>query len=504
MAGGKGHRLEVQPAVFWGASLVIFAILVPSVAVPDRVGRLMAEVHAAVVTGLGWLYVLAMTGFLALVIWLMLSRHGRIKLGPDDTEPTFSRPTWFAMLFSAGMGIGLMFFGVAEPLSHYARPPVAMAGQAEAVPRSLALTYFHWGLHPWAVYALAGLAFAYFTYRRGQPLSMRSALRPLLGDRVQGRLGDLVDILAIVSTLFGVATSLGLGVMQVAAGLHRVAGTEVSEGLYLGLIAVITAAATLSVVTGLRAGVRRLSELNMSLAALLLLMVLALGPTLVLATTFVRSLGAYLDFLPVGSFRTGGPGDPASVREWMADWTIFYWAWWIAWAPFVGMFIARVSRGRTIREFLLGVLLVPTLVGFVWLDVFGGTGLHAEVSGGVPMTEAVDASLPTAVFVMLESLPWAGVTSTICMVCVVLFFVTSSDSASLVIDTIASGGHEDPPVGQRIYWALLEGVVAAVLLLAGGLEALQTGVIATALPFTVVLAAVGGGLVVALRAEGGR
>ncbi len=500
MASGRNKRLEVKPAVFWGATGIIFAILAPSTLIPDQIDRLMSEVHAVAVTGLGWLYVLAMTGFLSFVGWLLLSRHGRVKLGPDDSEPEFSRPTWFAMLFSAGMGIGLMFFSVAEPLKHYARPPTPAASEAEAVHQSLALTFFHWGLHPWAVYALAGLAFAYFAHRRGLPLSMRSALHPLLGERVHGRLGDAVDILAIVSTLFGVATSLGLGAMQVAAGLHRVLGVEVSDGLYLGLIAAITAAATISVVTGLKAGVRRLSELNMSLAGLLLVLVLVLGPTLALLTTFAQSLVAYVSFLPTGSFRLG-LAEPARVREWMADWTIFYWAWWIAWAPFVGMFIARVSRGRTIREFLLGVLIVPSLMGLVWLAIFGGTGLHAEVSGAAPLAAAVEQSLPTAIFVMLESLPGAGLTSVICILCVVLFFVTSSDSASLVIDTIASGGHDDPPVGQRIYWAGLEGAVAAVLLLAGGLKALQTGVITTALPFTLVLVAVCVGLVLALRAE---
>lgn len=489
MSASPRQRLQVNAPVFWGASATIFAILVPSVLMPKQVERVTGAVRDTVVGSLGWLYVFGATAFLLFVAWLALSRHGRIRLGPDDARPEFSRASWFAMLFSAGMGIGLMFFSVAEPLTHFGAYPEPAATPQAAASRAMGLTFFHWGLHPWGIYALAGLAFAYFTYRRGLPLSMRSALQPLLGERIHGRIGDAVDGLAIVSTLFGVATSLGLGVMQIAAGLDHVAGVSATPSLHLGLIAAITFAATISVVTGLKAGVRRLSEANMGLAAVLLLLVVVLGPTLYLGSTLVEGLLAYFAFVPTGAVRTKLAATPA-MQEWMSGWTIFYWAWWISWAPFVGIFIARISRGRTIREFIIAVLLVPCAVGFVWLSVFGGAGLHLQLHGSVDLAAVASDSAPTAIFVLLEHLPLAAITSVICMVCVVLFFVTSSDSASLVIDTIASGGHPDPPVGQRIYWAVLEGAVAAVLLLAGGLKALQTGVIATALPFTVLLALV--------------
>jgi choline/glycine/proline betaine transport protein len=478
--------LDVGSAVFWVSTAIIVSVVLLSVVATDAVSGFFELLQRGIVETLGWFYILSMTGFLLFAIWLMQSRFGSIRLGPDDSEPEFSRPAWFAMLFSAGMGIGLLFFSVAEPILHYGAPPTGTGHSLEAARNAMGLTFFHWGLHPWAVYSIVGLSLAYFGYRRGLPLSIRSAFYPLLGERIHGRIGDMVDILAVVSTLFGVATSLGLGAMQVNAGLNHVVGLNESPTIQIAIIAVITAIATASVVSGLEVGIRRLSEINMGFAGLLLLFVFLAGPTAFLLNAFVENIGSYLQRLPSNSFWTAS-FDGTQEQEWLGQWTVFYWGWWIAWAPFVGMFIARISKGRTIREFLVGVLLGPTLAGFVWLTIFGDTALYQEINGSGGIADAVSDNLPTAIFVLLERYPFSGLTGIICTACIVLFFVTSSDSASLVVDTIASGGKENPSVGQRVYWAVLEGVVAAVLLFVGGLAALQTAAITTALPFCAVI-----------------
>lgn len=492
--------LDVHPVVFWTSASLIFAILFLSVIATRLVGSFFSHLQEMIVAEFGWLYVLSMTGFLVFAIWLMQSRFGAIRLGPDDSRPEFSRPTWFAMLFSAGMGIGLLFFSVAEPIMHYGSPPVGEAESLAAARNAMGLTFFHWGLHPWGLYAIVGLCIAYFGFRFDLPLSIRSAFYPLLGERIHGRIGDLVDILAIISTLFGVATSLGLGAMQVNAGLARVVGLDQSLTAQVTIIVLITMVATASVVSGVNVGIRRLSELNMILAGALLLFLIVVGPTAFLFNAFVENIGNYLQHLPGNSFWTAS-FEPPMRREWLGSWTIFYWGWWIAWAPFVGMFIARISRGRTIREFLVAVLLAPTLAGFVWLTILGDTALYHQVYGDGGIARVVTVNMPQAVFVLLEKYPLAHISGLLCTVCVVLFFVTSSDSASLVVDTIASGGVEHPPVGQRIFWALLEGAVAIVLLFAGGLTALQTGAITTALPFCVVIVAMCVSLMRGLRED---
>jgi len=516
-------RLDVHPVVFPVSALTILVFVILCAIWPADFEKWANYFQQQLVGNLSWFYILSMTGFLIFVLVLAFSRFGKIKLGPDDSTPDFSLPTWFAMLFSAGMGIGLLFFSVAEPIIHYVEPPVGRGLDLDSARRAMGLTFFHWGLHPWAVYAIVGLSLAYFGFRHNQPLSIRSAFLPLFGDRIHGRIGDVIDILAVVSTMFGVATSLGLGAMQVNSGLNYVAGVPESIGSQLVIIGVITAMATLSVVSGLDVGIRRLSELNMGVAVLLLLFVLICGPTFFLLNAFVENLGSYLQHLPINSFWTGSFDEP-SRREWLSGWTVFYWAWWISWSPFVGMFIARISRGRTIREFIAAVFLGPTLAGFAWLTVFGSTALYYEKEvaeqghpdeplaiAGVSSTAASITSissviyreskaddgtvarkydstqLPKALFVLLSYFRFSGVTAFLATICIVLFFVTSSDSASLVIDTIASGGKEDPPVPQRIYWAVKEGVVAILLLLAGGLSALQTAAITTALPFCVVI-----------------
>ncbi|MBX2810684.1 MAG: BCCT family transporter [Myxococcales bacterium] len=493
---------QTRSVVFWASSAIIIAIVIASLIAKESIDGLFFMVRSGAVDQMGWLYVGTTSGILLFSLWLLNSKYGDIRLGPDGSEPDFGLPTWFAMLFSAGMGIGLLFYSVAEPLLHMSHPVSSLPGSRSPALAAMGITWFHWGVHPWSIYAVVGLCLAFFSFRRGRPLSIRSALHPLFGDRVNGWIGDVVDVLAVVSTLFGVATSLGLGALQVNAGLKHVFGVTESPTIQLIIIACITAVATVSVVSGLDVGVRRLSEINMVLAAGLLGFVFLAGPTIFLVGAFIDNLGEYIQRLVSHSLWTAR-FEADNIQQWLGDWTIFYWAWWISWAPFVGMFVARVSRGRTLKEFMLAVLLAPSVAGFVWLTVFGDTALYLEMHTQAPLSETVAEAktLPTAVFVLLEQLPISGVTAVVCTTCIILFFVTSSDSASLVIDTIASGGSENPPVWQRIYWALLEGLVAALLLIAGGLQALQAAAIATALPFCLVIVLMCWSLIRALREE---
>ena len=473
--------------VFLVSAATILGVVAFAAVAPQLLLKAFSQLQTAITTYCGWLYILAMTFFLGFVSWLAVSSHGRVRLGHDNSKPEFSMFTWLAMLFSAGMGIGILFYGIAEPLMHFNAPvPFGCEPGSEAAARSaMGVTMFHWGLHPWACYSLVGLAIAYFGFRKGLPISIRSAFYPLLGERIHGWPGHVIDILAIVSTMFGVATSLGLGAMQVNAGLAHVYGVEQSTFIQVIIIAAITAVATISVVTGINAGIRRLSETNMILAASLMLFVVGLGPTLYVLKSLGINLGAYLQVLPIHSFWCGS--SDAANQNWLNSWTIFYWAWWIAWSPFVGMFVARISRGRTIREFVVCVLLMPTLLGLIWFTVFGNSALSIQLFGQGNLTEAVNQDVARALFIFLQTYPLASITCTVGILCVILFFVTSSDSASLVIDTIASGGVEHPPIRQRVFWAVTEGVVATVLLLAGGLKALQAAALTSALPFIFVL-----------------
>ena len=448
-------------------------------------------------TDSAWFYIASVAGFLVFALFLMLSRYGDVKLGPDDSEPDYSYLSWFAMLFSAGMGIGLMFFGVAEPIYHYTAPPVGEGNTVAAARQAMIITFFHWGLHAWAIYIVIGLALAYFAFRRGLPLTIRSALYPLIGSRIHGPIGHAGHIFAVFGTMFGVATSLGLGVLQVNAGLQYLFGLPNDVAVQLVLIAVITGLATISVVLGLDAGIRRLSELNILLAVVLLAFVLIAGPTVFLLKALMQNIGAYLDAVVRLTFRTYA----YEPNEWLGKWTLFYWGWWIAWSPFVGMFIARISRGRTIWEFVLGVLFVPVLFTFLWMTVFGDTALWMQLNGIAPIGQVVADNMPVALFALLEALSFSGITSLLATLLVVTFFVTSADLGALVIDMITSGGAEEPPVWQRIFWAVTAGVVAAVLLVAGGLQALQTAAIVSALPFSVVMVLVCYGLLRALQLE---
>jgi choline/glycine/proline betaine transport protein len=479
-------RIAVNPPVFFISGALLLAFLAFGVFFSDTASRLLPMILETVSSTFGWLYVLCVAFFIGFSLWLLFSRHASLRLGDDDQQPDFSTVTWFAMLFAAGMGIGLVFYGVAEPMMHYTSPPTGAARSAEAAARALPITFFHWGIHAWSIYALMGLGISFFAYRRQQPLAIRSCFHALLGDRIHGPFGHLVDILAVFGTLFGLATSLGLGAKQISAGLHHLFDLPHSLKTQLLLIAIITGAATISLVTGVKRGIRRLSELNMLLAALLMLFVFFVGPTGALLRSLFDNIVGYAGELVTRTFSVWVQDKQEAI--WTRDWTLFYWGWWIAWAPFVGMFIARISRGRTIRQFILGVLLVPTCVTFAWLTVFGSTAMHLELGGG-GIAQAVSQDVSTAIYVMLAKLPLSSVTSLLAAGVVAVFFITSSDSASFVVDMLTSGGHPNPPVWQRIFWATTEGACAAVLLHSGSgtLKALQAGVVSIGLPFCLVL-----------------
>ena len=485
------------PQVFYPAAGIILAFVVAATVFTSQLEAQFSAVQSFIATYFGWFYILSVAFFLVFVLWLAFSRYGQIRLGANDSKPEFGRPTWFAMLFSAGMGIGLLFWSVAEPITHFTSPPTGEGGTPQAAIRALNLTYFHWGLHPWAIYSLVGMCLAYFSFRRGMPLTIRSAFYPLLGDRIYGPLGHIIDITAVVGTLFGVATSLGLGAAQINAGFHHVFGLPDNTAVQMVLIACITFIATISVVTGLHVGIRRLSEFNIAVAVLLCLFLFIVGPTVFILKLWVQSSGYYLQHLLETTLWTSTFSDP----DWQAGWTIFYWGWWISWAPFVGMFIARISRGRTIREFVLGVLLVPTVVGFLWIAIFGGSAIYLELFTESSIAAAVEENVSVAMFQLFENFPFGAAASLAGTLIIITFFVTSSDSGSLVIDIITSGGDADPPVLTRIFWAVLEGVVAAILLYAGGLVALQTAAITTGLPFCAIMVLMAWSLTIALREE---
>lgn len=494
------RKAEINPPVFFGSAILIIAFVIFAAFFSDTASSVFTATQSWIVNTFGWFYLLAVGFFLIFSIGLAMSSYGAIKLGPDHSEPDYGYLSWFAMLFSAGMGIGLLFFGVAEPIMHFSSPPVGQGGDIEAAREAMSITFFHWGLHAWAIYAVVGLSLAYFGFRHNLPLSIRSSLYPLIGEKIYGPIGHTVDIFAVLGTMFGVATSLGLGVLQVNAGLTYMFGLPAeSVGLQIGLIAGITLLATISVVAGLDSGIKRLSELNLGLAILLLLFVLFAGPTLFLLQTLVQNTGNYLSEVVNKTFNLYA----YEPNGWIGGWTLFYWGWWIAWSPFVGMFIARVSRGRTIRQFILGVLFVPVGFTFMWMTFFGGTAINMELGNlaGV-ISGAVSENSAIAVFSMFEHMPLSMISSGLATILVITFFVTSSDSGSLVIDMITSNGHPKPPVWQRIFWALTEGCVAAALLIAGGLKALQTASIAGALPFVVIMLLMCFGLMKGLRMEG--
>lgn len=491
-------KSTIHPPVFWGSTIIVVLLLLVGIIFPKDAEAIFGSVQDHIINGFGWFYILAVAIFFFSVVYLAISRYGNLKLGPDDSEPDYPYLTWMAMLFAAGMGIGLMFFAVAEPIQHFSAPTNAEPYSLAAVRESQLVTFFHWGLHAWAVYAVVGLSLAYFCFRYNLPLTIRSGLYPLLGNRIKGWAGDAVDTFAVVGTLLGIATSMGLGVLQINAGLEHLWGVPQAVWVQVLLIIGVMCLATLSVVSGLDVGIRRLSEFNLVVAILLMLFVLFVGPTGFLLNAFVQNIGAYLDNFFGRSFTT----QAFRSQEWMKAWTLFYWAWWISWSPFVGMFIARISRGRTVREFVTGVLLVPTVFTFLWMTVFGNTAILLDmgVAAG-ELSRNVAANSSVALFQFFEYLPWSTLTSMLAVLLVAVFFVTSADSGSLVIDTLAAGGREDAPVWQRIYWCGLEGTTAALLLIAGGLTALQTVTMLSALPFAVIMLLLVWGLIRGMRAD---
>ncbi len=491
-----------RPVFIWSVALTL-AFVIAGVVTPEGSTAVFSAVQSWIVAELGWVYLLSVAIFLIFMLYLGFSTHGKIKLGPNHSEPDYSYGAWFSMLFAAGMGIGLVFFGVAEPVKHFTNPPVGDPATVEAARTAMEISYFHWGLHAWAVYAVIGLSLAYFSFRHGLPLTMRSALYPLIGDRIYGPIGNAVDIFAVIGTLFGVATSLGLGVLQVNAGFNHVLGWPISFWIQLPLIVVITGMATVSVATGLDKGIKFLSNMNMLMAVALMLFVFVMGPTTFLLRAFVQNLGAYLDQFVLRTFYMYAYAPNQGPAEWLGDWTLFYWGWWIAWSPFVGMFIARISRGRTIREFVAGVLLVPTGFSFAWMTVFGDTAISMHLTGATTaVSDAVGNDVTLALFVFLEQFPLGVYVSWFAMALIVFFFVTGADSSALVIDTLTSGGREDGPVARRVFWAIVSGIIGAILLSTGGLDALQTASIAGALPFTFVMLLMCWGLWKGLQKEG--
>ncbi|PKR49477.1 BCCT family transporter [Thalassospira povalilytica] len=503
--------LDVHNPVFMISGLSIVAFVFLTLAFQESVGPMFNDLRGWLTSTFDWFFLSAANIFVILCLFLIVSPLGRVRLGGADATPDYSYSGWFAMLFAAGMGIGLMFYGVSEPISHFSSsiggtafgddgmrtdwaPLGAAVGDADAAfDLGMAATIFHWGLHPWAIYATVALALALFSFNKGLPLTMRSVFYPIFGERVWGWTGHVIDILAVFATLFGLATSLGFGAEQANAGLDFLFGISVTDGSKVFLIIAITGVALISVLAGLDAGVKRLSEINMVLAALLLLFVVLVGPTMDIIKGFFTSLVAYVEYLPALSNPVG-----RADTNFSQGWTSFYWAWWISWSPFVGMFIARVSRGRTVREFITCVLIIPSLVCVFWMTAFGGTAVHM-VSEGV--TAIAEAGLPIKLFTMLEQLPMHAITSFLGIILVIVFFVTSSDSGSLVIDTITAGGKVDAPVPQRVFWCTFEGLVAIALLLGGGLGSLQAMAVSTGFPFAIVLLLACFSIIQGLRTE---
>ncbi len=489
--------LDIHNRVFAISGMAIVLFVVATLTFRQQVEPFFAGLRAWLVSNLDWFFLASGNVFVIVCLVLIVTPLGRVRIGGTEATPDYSYAGWLAMLFAAGMGIGLVFFGVSEPMSHFSSalggvniengvrtdwaPLGGAVGDTDAASAlGMAATIYHWALHPWSIYALLALGLAIFSFNKGLPLTMRSIFYPLFGERVWGWVGHIIDILAVVATVFGLATSLGYGASQAATGLNFLFGVPMTDTTQVVLIVVITALALISVVAGLDSGVKRLSEINMILAAMLLFFVIIVGPTMAILTGFFDNIASYITNIPALSM----PFEREDVN-YSQGWTAFYWAWWISWSPFVGMFIARVSRGRSVREFIICVILIPSTVCVLWMTAFGGTAISQYVNDGY---EAVfNAELPLKLFAMLDVMPFAEITSVVGIILVVVFFITSSDSGSLVIDTIAAGGKVDAPTPQRVFWCTFEGLIAIALMLGGGLAAAQAMAVTTGLPFTIVL-----------------
>lgn len=488
--------LDIHNPVFLVSAVFVVALVALTLSFPELAQVKFSALRNWATVKFDWLYIVTVNFIVIFCLLIAFSPLGRIRIGGANATSDFTYPAWLSMLFAAGVGIGLMFFGVLEPVTHTLNPPLgidpANIEQARAAGMSAAI--FHWGLHAWAIYALVGLSLAFFCYNRNLPLTLRSAFYPLFGDRVWGPFGHVIDTIAVVSTLFGLATSLGFGAEQIAAGLDYLFGIQPDTSVKITLIVVIISVALVSVVAGLDKGVKRLSELNMGMAAALLLFVIIAGPTLIFFKTVGNAVVDYIKYLPQLSNWVGREDD-----VFLHGWTTFYWSWWISWSPFVGMFIARVSRGRTVREFITWVLIIPTVIGIVWMSAFGGTALEQLISDGY---RGVADSVPElALFKMLEQLPFTGFVSAISVLLIAIFFITSADSGSLVVDTITAGGKMDAPLRQRVFWCLLAGMIAIALLLGGGMGSMQALTISVGLPFCIILLVMCAGIFKGLREE---
>lgn len=474
---------DVYPSVFYPSLLIILGFVFLSILGGDSVRQFFSDTSYLITSKTGWLFILGVNVFLVFCLYIAFSKHGKQRLGGETATPEFSVFSWFSMLFSAGMGIGLLYFSVSEPITHFSVPPIPQALTHDRAIQALNFTFLHYGLHAWSIYCLVGLGLAYFAFSKNLPFSLRSIFFPLIGRKIFGKTGDYIDIIAVIATLFGLATSLGFGARQIATGLNYIFGIAAGQTTQLVIIFVITSIATISVVTGLKKGVKFLSKLNMIIAVFFLIVVLLLSGPVDMFNIFIQSMGKYFDrFFELGTFSSSFVD-----KSWQNNWTIFYWAWWVAWAPFVGTFIARVSKGRTIREFVLGVLLVPTLMTFFWIAVFGGSALSIELQTPGIFSDTILKDSSTSLFIFLEQFPMSSLTSFIGIFMVSVFFVTSSDSGSLVIDSITAGGKLDAPVGQRIMWAFIEGAVGAALLIGGGLKAMQTASVSSGILFLLLL-----------------
>ena len=488
---------NINPNVFISTVAIIAIFLALVVFAPDAFSVFTQQLNQWITTSFSWFYVLSVAIFIILLAYIALSDMGKIKLGPEHSQPKYSSASWFAMLFTAGMGIGLMFFGVAEPVMHYVTPPAGEPETVLAAQQSMRVTFFHWGLHAWAIYTLVGLSLAYFAYRHQLPLKIRSALYPLIGQKIYGPIGDGVDTFATIGTVFGVATTLGFGVTQINSGLNYLFGIEQAPSTQVILIIVVSAMAATSVFFGLDKGIKRLSELNLVLALLLLIFVFVAGPSIYLLQTTIQNAGQYVSNLFSMTFNLYA----YQPSGWIGGWTIMYWAWWISWSPFVGMFIARVSEGRSIREFIVGVLLIPTGFTLIWMGFMGNAALYSIMhEANTGLLEAVQRDSSVALFEFLNNLPFSSVTSIIATLLVMLFFVTSADSGALVTDYLTAKS-ENSPTWQRLFWTVLMALLAIILLLAGGLEALQSATIMSALPFTFIMLLMCWGLIKALHLD---
>ncbi|GLB50824.1 BCCT family transporter [Neptunitalea lumnitzerae] len=489
--------LDFHYPVFIPSAIIVLLFVILAIVYGEPLSDFFLEVRNQLYDKIGWFFILTVNLLLIAAIFIAFSKFGKIKLGGRSATPDFSNFSWYSMLFSAGMGIGLIFYSVAEPIQHFATPPIPVEGDVNAAKQAFKFTFLHYGLHPWAVYGMIALAFAFFTFNRKLPLTVRSLFAPLLGRKIHGVIGHIVDTLAVIACLFGLATTLGFGAQQVGSGFNFLFGLENNVTTQIIFISITTILATLSIVSGLDKGVKVLSELNVRIAIGFMLLMLILGPTVFLLDSFVENIGLYAqNLLELGTYT-----EVYAESKWQNNWTIFYWAWWIAWSPFVGIFIARISKGRTIREFLMGVVILPSLLSFLWFTIFGSSAIYLELNELADISTAVSADISTALFEMLKHYPLTSIMSFVGIVLVISFFVTSSDSGSLVVDFITTGGKLDAPVATRIFWALVEGLLAIALLVGGGLSTLQTAVMIAALPFAIILLVMTYSLFIGLKRE---